>query len=251
LVGKDPSYQPVIEFAINESDGVTAVSDSLRKDTLKYFNISREIEVIPNFIDIENYSKPSDQCYRGMYAPNGEKVITHISNFRPVKRIDDVVRVFEKIRKEIPAKLILAGDGPERGNVENLARQLGVIQDVVFLGKTKAIERILCMSDLFLLTSETESFGLSSLEAMASHVPVISTNTGGIPEVNVHGYSGFLSDVGDVDDMAVNALSLLKDDTRMQHFKNQARIQATKFDIKQILPMYENLYSRLTGMDVH
>jgi N-acetyl-alpha-D-glucosaminyl L-malate synthase BshA len=186
-----------------------------------------------------------------MYAPNGEKVITHISNFRPVKRIDDVVRVFEKIRKEIPAKLILAGDGPERGNVENLARQLGVIQDVVFLGKTKAIERILCMSDLFLLTSETESFGLSSLEAMASHVPVISTNTGGIPEVNVHGYSGFLSDVGDVDDMATNALSLLKDDVRMQQFKNQARIQAAKFDIKQILPMYENLYSRLTGMDIH
>lgn len=251
LVGKDPSYQPVIEFSINESDGVTAVSDSLRKDTLKYFNISREIEVIPNFIDVDNYSKPSDQCYRGMYAPNGEKVITHISNFRPVKRIDDIVRVFEKIRKEIPAKLILAGDGPERGNVENLARQLGVIQDVVFLGKTKAIERILCMSDLFLLTSETESFGLSSLEAMASHVPVISTNTGGIPEVNIHGYSGFLSDVGDVDDMATNALSLLKDDEHMQQFKNQARIQASKFDIKQILPMYENLYSRLTGMDIH
>lgn len=251
LLGKDPSYQPVIEFAINESDGVTAVSDSLRKDTLKYFNISREIEVIPNFIDIDNYSKPSDQCYKGMYASNGEKVITHISNFRPLKRIEDVVRVFEKIRKEIPAKLILAGDGPERGNVENLARQLGVIQDVVFLGKTKAIERILCMSDLFLLTSETESFGLSSLEAMASHVPVISTNTGGIPEVNVHGYSGFLSDVGDVNDMAINALSLLKDDTRMQQFRNQARAQATKFDIKQILPMYENLYSRLTGLDVH
>lgn len=251
LVGKDPSYQPVIEFSINESDGVTAVSDSLRKDTLKYFNISRDIEVIPNFIDVDNYSKPSDQCYRGMYAPNGEKVITHISNFRPVKRIDDVVRVFEKIRKEIPAKLILAGDGPERGNVENLARQLGVFQDVVFLGKTKAIERILCMSDLFLLTSETESFGLSSLEAMASHVPVISTNTGGIPEVNIHGYSGFLSDVGDIDDMAVNALSLLKDDSRMQQFKNQARIQAVKFDIKQILPMYENLYSRLTGMEIN
>lgn len=251
LVGKDPSYQPVIEFSINESDGVTAVSDSLRKDTLTYFNISREIEVIPNFIDVDNYSKPSDQCYRGMYAPNGEKVITHISNFRPVKRIDDVVRVFEKIRKEMPAKLILAGDGPERGNVENLARQLDVIQDVIFLGKTKAIERILCMSDLFLLTSETESFGLSSLEAMASHVPVISTNTGGIPEVNIHGYSGFLSNVGDIDDMAINALSLLKDDTRMQQFKNQARIQASKFDIKQILPMYENLYSRLTGMDIN
>lgn len=248
LMGRDPSYQPVIEFAINESDGVTAVSDSLRQDTLKYFNITREIEVIPNFIDIENYAKPSDLCFKGMYAPNGEKVITHISNFRPVKRIDDVVRVFEKISKEIPAKLILAGDGPERGNVENLARQLGVINDVVFLGKTKAIERVLCMSDLFLLTSESESFGLSSLEAMASNVPVISTNTGGIPEVNIDGYSGFLSNVGDVDDMAKNALRLLKDNALMQQFKGQARSQAAKFNITEILPIYERMYSRLTGM---
>lgn len=248
LMGRDPSYQPVIEFAINESDGVTAVSDSLRQDTLKYFNITREIEVIPNFIDIENYAKPSDLCFKGMYAPNGEKVITHISNFRPVKRIDDVVRVFEKIHKEIPAKLILAGDGPERGNVENLARQLGVINDVVFLGKTKAIERVLCMSDLFLLTSESESFGLSSLEAMASNVPVISTNTGGIPEVNIDGYSGFLSNVGDVDDMAKNALRLLKDNALMQQFRAQARTQAAKFNITEILPIYERMYSRLTGM---
>lgn len=248
LMGRDPSYQPVIEFAINESDGVTAVSDSLRQDTLKYFNITREIEVIPNFIDIENYAKPSDLCFKGMYAPNGEKVITHISNFRPVKRIDDVVRVFEKIHKEIPAKLILAGDGPERGNVENLARQLGVINDVVFLGKTKAIERVLCMSDLFLLTSESESFGLSSLEAMASNVPVISTNTGGIPEVNIDGYSGFLSNVGDVDDMAKNALLLLKDNALMQQFRAQARTQAAKFNITEILPIYERMYSRLTGM---
>jgi N-acetyl-alpha-D-glucosaminyl L-malate synthase BshA len=248
LMGRDPSYQPVIEFAINESDGVTAVSDSLRQDTLKYFNITREIEVIPNFIDIENYAKPSDLCFKGMYAPNGEKVITHISNFRPVKRIDDVVRVFEKISKEIPAKLILAGDGPERGNVENLARQLGVINDVVFLGKTKAIERVLCMSDLFLLTSESESFGLSSLEAMASNVPVISTNTGGIPEVNIDGYSGFLSNVGDVDDMAKNALRLLKDNALMQQFRAQARSQAAKFNITEILPIYERMYSRLTGM---
>lgn len=248
LMGRDPSYQPVIEFAINESDGVTAVSDSLRQDTLKYFNITREIEVIPNFIDIENYAKPSDLCFKGMYAPNGEKVITHISNFRPVKRIDDVVRVFEKIHKEIPAKLILAGDGPERGNVENLARQLGVINDVVFLGKTKAIERVLCMSDLFLLTSESESFGLSSLEAMASNVPVISTNTGGIPEVNIDGYSGFLSNVGDVDDMAKNALRLLNDTALMQQFRAQARTQAAKFNITEILPIYERMYSRLTGM---
>ncbi|HOY49695.1 MAG TPA: N-acetyl-alpha-D-glucosaminyl L-malate synthase BshA [Flavobacteriales bacterium] len=251
LMGRDPSYQPVIEFAINESDGVTAVSDSLRQDTLKYFDISREIEVIPNFIDLENYAKPSDLCFKGMYAPNGERILTHISNFRPVKRIDDVVRVFERVHREVPSKLILAGDGPERGNVENLARQLGVIQDVVFLGKTKAIERILCMSDLFLLTSETESFGLSSLEAMASYVPVISTNTGGIPEVNVHGYSGFLSNVGDVDDMAKNALKLLKDEALMEQFKGQARKQAAKFNITEILPMYERMYSRLTGLPLN
>jgi N-acetyl-alpha-D-glucosaminyl L-malate synthase BshA len=251
LMGRDPSYQPVIEFAINESDGVTAVSDSLRQDTLKYFDISREIEVIPNFIDLENYAKPSDLCFKGMYAPNGERILTHISNFRPVKRIDDVVRVFERVHREVPSKLILAGDGPERGNVENLARQLGVIQDVVFLGKTKAIERILCMSDLFLLTSETESFGLSSLEAMASYVPVISTNTGGIPEVNVHGYSGYLSNVGDVEDMAQNALKLLKDEALMEQFKGQAREQAAKFNITEILPMYERMYSRLTGLPLN
>ncbi len=251
LMGRDPSYQPVIEFAINESDGVTAVSDSLRQDTLKYFEITRDIEVIPNFIDIDNYAKASDLCFKGMYAPNGEKVITHISNFRPVKRIEDVVRVFEKIHREMPAKLILAGDGPERGNVESLARQLGVIQDVVFLGKTKAIERILCMSDLFLLTSESESFGLSSLEAMASHVPVISTNTGGIPEVNKHGYSGFLSNVGDVNDMATNAIKLLNDDVMMAQFRKNAREQASHFNISEILPMYERMYSRLTGMDIH
>lgn len=250
LVGKDPSYKPVIEFAINQSDGVTAVSDSLRLDTLKNFKIDREVKVIPNFIDIKNYANPSDLCLKEMYAPKGERILTHISNFRPVKRIEDVVRIFEKVRKEIPSKLILAGDGPERGNVESLARQLDVIQDVIFLGKTKAIERVLCMSDLFLLTSESESFGLSSLEAMASRVPVISTNTGGIPEVNIHGYSGFLSNVGDVDDMAKNALTLLKDDLKMEQFCNNARIQAEKFNITEILPMYEEMYSMLTGIQL-
>ncbi|MEX1189244.1 MAG: N-acetyl-alpha-D-glucosaminyl L-malate synthase BshA [Bacteroidia bacterium] len=248
LMGRDPSYQPVIEFAINQSDGVTAVSDSLRKDTLKYFKINREIEVIPNFIDVENYAKPSDLCFKELYAPNGEVVLSHISNFRPVKRIEDVVRVFEKVRNEMPAKLILVGDGPERGNVEGLARQLGVIQDVVFLGKSKAIERVLCMSDLFLMTSESESFGLSSLEAMASHVPVISTNTGGIPEVNVDGYSGFLSNVGDVDNMAKNALRLLNDKNLMKTFRANARTQAMKFNITEILPVYEKMYSKLTGI---
>lgn len=248
LMGRDPSYQPVIEFAINESDGVTAVSDSLRKDTLKYFKINRDIEVIPNFIDIENYAKPSDLCFKELYAPKGEKILSHISNFRPVKRIEDIVRVFKKVSDELPAKLILVGDGPERANVESLARQLNVIKDVVFLGKSKAIERVLCMSDLFLMTSESESFGLSSLEAMASHVPVISTNTGGIPEVNVQGYSGFLSNVGDVDDMAKNALRLLKDNQLMQEFRLNARTQASKFNITEVLPMYEKMYSRLTGI---
>lgn len=246
LMGRDPSYQPVIEFAINESDGVTAVSDSLRKDTLKYFNINREIEVIPNFIDVENYAKESDLCFKEFYAPKGEKILSHISNFRPVKRIDDIVRVFHQVRKKMPAKLILAGDGPERSNVENLARQLEVIQDVVFLGKTKAIERILCMSDLFLMTSESESFGLSSLEAMASCVPVISTNTGGIPEVNIHDYSGYLSNVGDIDDMAKNAISLLEDEDKMKQFRTNARTQASKFNITAILPMYEKMYRNLT-----
>jgi len=249
LMGRDPSYQPVIEFAINESDGVTAVSESLKSDTLKYFAINREIKVIPNFIDISNYARPADRCYKGMYAPNGEIVLTHISNFRPVKRIEDTVRVFEKVQREIPSKLLLVGDGPERAGVEKLARELGVFHNVVFLGKTKAIERILCMSDLFLLTSETESFGLSALEALASMVPVISTNTGGIPEVNVHGVSGFLSNVGDVDDMAANALRLLKNPDMLQKFKVQAREQAAKFNIDHILPKYEKLYEEVTAMN--
>jgi N-acetyl-alpha-D-glucosaminyl L-malate synthase BshA len=248
LLGRDPSYKPVIEFAINQSDGVTAVSESLRQDTLNYFDITTDIKVIPNFIDIKNYAKPADRCYKGMYAPNDEKILTHISNFRPVKRIEDVVRIFEQVHREIPSKLLLVGDGPERGNVENLARQMGVIQDVIFLGKTKAIERILCMSDLFILTSESESFGLSALEAMASMVPVISTNTGGIPEVNKQGYSGFLSDVGNVDEMASNALHLLRNEDLLNKFREQAREQSTHFNVDAILPMYESLYAEVTKL---
>jgi L-malate glycosyltransferase len=247
LMGRDPSYQPVIEFAINESDAVTAVSESLKRDTLRYFKINREVEVVPNFIDISNYAKADDLCHRSLYAPQNEKLLIHISNFRPVKRIEDVVKVFEKVRKELPSKLLLVGDGPERGNVESLARSLGVIEDVVFLGKTKAIEKLLCMSDLFILTSESESFGLSALEALASRVPVISTNTGGIPEVNKHGFSGFLSGVGNVEDMAKNALYLLKDDINLLKFKEQAALQANLFNIDAILPKYELIYERIVN----
>lgn len=245
LVGRDPSYLPVIEFAINQSDGVTAVSESLKNDTREYFDVKREIAVIPNFIDLNNYSREADRCLKGMYAPQGQKVMIHISNFRPVKRMDDVVKVFERVQREIPCKLLLVGDGPERPAVEELARKLGVINDVVFLGKTKNIEKLLCMADLFLLTSESESFGLSALEALASRVPVISTNTGGSPEVNIHGYTGYLSNVGDVEDMAANALKLLSDEELLRKFKSQAREQAAKFHINKILPMYEELYTRL------
>jgi N-acetyl-alpha-D-glucosaminyl L-malate synthase BshA len=245
LVGRDPSYKPVIEFAINHSDAVTAVSESLRSDTLRYFDVDRSIDVIPNFIELNNYDNPSDKCYRSIYAPNGEKILTHISNFRPVKRIADVVKVFERVHRELPCKLLLVGDGPDRAHVENLARELGVFQDVIFLGKTKAIEQILCVSDVFLLTSESESFGLSALEALASGVPVISTNTGGIPEVNQHGFSGFLSNVGDVTEMAANALLLLNDEELLKTFASNARKRSLHFSSDRIVPMYESIYERV------
>jgi N-acetyl-alpha-D-glucosaminyl L-malate synthase BshA len=241
LVGRDPSYLPVIEFSINESDAVTTVSNDLRNDTLRYFKINRSIDVIPNFVDTSHY-KSSGKCSRGDYVSDGEFVITHISNFRPVKRVGDVLAVFNLIRKQVPARLLLVGDGPERSMAESLSRQLGIEPHVVFLGKVKNVEQILCISDLFLLTSETESFGLSALEAMASGVPVISSNTGGIPEVNRDGYSGFLSDVGKIEDMASNAIRLLQDPSMLQQFRMQAREQAARFDIQKILPLYEALY---------
>jgi L-malate glycosyltransferase len=241
LVGRDPSYLPVIEFSINESDAVTTVSDNLRSDTLRYFNIKRNIEVVPNFIDIEHY-RPSGACKRSDYAAEDEKIITHISNFRPVKRVRDVVAVFDRICRQISSKLLLVGDGPDRPLVENIVRQLGIEHQVVFLGKVKNVEQILCISDIFLLTSETESFGLSALEAMASGVPVIATNTGGIPEVNTHGFSGYLSNVGDIDDLANNALKLLRNPDQLALFRKQAREQATRFDIHEVLPKYEAIY---------
>lgn len=245
LVGKDESYEPVITFSINQSDGVTAVSESLKRDTYKYFNVEREIKVIPNFIDFEAYRTQHHPCLKKTHSPNGEKILIHISNFRQVKRVGDVLRIFDKVRKEIPSKLILVGDGPERGNIEKLCRELNTCDDIRSLGKLTAPEHVLSISDLFILPSETESFGLAALEAMASGVPVISTNTGGLPEVNVNGFSGYLSNVGDVDEMAANAIKILNDEQTLNQFKENALKQAEKFDIKNILPMYESLYEEV------
>lgn len=250
LLGKDDSYEPVITFAINQSDAVTAVSESLRKDTFKYFPIKREINVIPNFICLDDYKIPQDNSLKMELAPANEKILMHISNFRKVKRVEDVVHVFEKINKKIPSKLIFIGDGPERHKVENLCRQLDIIEHVKFLGKMKSTEKILSVADLFLLPSETESFGLAALEAMASGVPVISSNKGGLPEINIHDYSGFLSNVGDIDEMAGNALYLLENEKIFDQFKKNSLSQAAKFDINRILPMYEKLYADVLS-DVH
>ena len=246
LVGKDPSFEPVITFAINQSDAVTAVSESLKEDTYKNFpNVQKEIKVIPNFICLCDYTFENKKCEKKMYAPNNERVLIHVSNFRKVKRVEDVLRVFDKVRKVMPAKLILVGDGPERPAIEKLCRELDTCDDIKSLGKIVNPEQVLAIADLFILTSETESFGLAALEAMAAKVPVISTNSGGLPEVNKNGVSGYMSNVGDVDDMAKNAISILKDDATLAKFKTNAYEQAKKFDIAKILPLYENLYSEV------
>ena len=247
LVGRDPSFEPVIEFVIDQSDAVTAVSKSLKQDTYSHFKVHNEIEVIPNFIRTEKYTRTQDQSVRNKYAGNGEKVIMHISNFRPVKRVQDIVRAFSLIRKEIPAKLIFVGDGPDRYKAESLCRELKTCDDVIFLGKFKSTEGVLNSADLFMLSSETESFGVSALEAMASSVPVVTTNTGGLPEVNKDGYSGYLCDVGDIETMAQSALSILRDDATHQQFREQALKCAREFDIEKILPKYEELYKRVTS----
>lgn len=245
LVGKDASFEPVITFAINESDAVTAVSDSLKADTLEYFNVKREIQVIPNFIDLKYFDSMKPNGIRDRYLPTGERLVMHLSNFRKVKRVEDVALIFAKIQEKVPSQLLLMGDGPERNNVEKMCRDLGIYDRIHFLGKTKKIEQFLVNADLFILSSETESFGLAALEAMAAGVPVISTNTGGLPEVNEHGFSGYLSDVGDIDSMAKNAISILASDEELAKFKANARIQALKFDLKKIVPQYEALYRSL------
>ncbi len=242
LVGSHPFYKPAVTFSINKSDAVTAVSQSLKEDTLRLFDIKNEISVVPNFIDLSKYNHGFTDCQRAMMANDDEKIITHISNLREVKRVQDVISVFYNIQKEMPAKLMLVGEGPEREKLECRCKELGITDKVIFFGKSNEIDKILCFSDLFLLPSQTESFGLAALEAMASGVPVISSNTGGIPEVNVHGISGFLSNVGDVEDMTKNALHILSDDDRLQAFKSNARKESLKYDLHNIVPQYEAIY---------
>ncbi len=249
LVGKDKTYAPVVTFSINESDSITAVSDNLKEETFKSFKITKEIEVIHNFVDVKRFSKKPIDAFRKVIAPDGEKIIVHASNFRKVKRVQDVVKIFAEVRKHLSAKLLMVGDGPERPFIENLARELGVFDDVRFLGKQDQMEEILVVSDLFLLPSDYESFGLAALEAMAAGMPVISSNAGGLPEINIHGVTGFMANVGDVVEMSRYAVELLSDDVKLEQFKKNAFENAEKFDIQNIIPIYEKLYSKYCRMD--
>lgn len=244
LVGRDKTYAPVVTFSINESDAITAVSNNLRDETYKHFKIEKDIEVIVNFVDVSRFNRKPIDAFKKVIAPNGERVLMHASNFRKLKRIPDVVNIFKKIHDIIPCKLMLVGDGPERPAAEDLCRELHLCDDVRFVGKQDQMEDILAIADLFLLPSEYESFGLAALEAMAAGVPVISTNAGGLYEINIPGETGYMSDVGDVDSMSQQALSVLKDDATLLQFKEKAAAHAKKFDINNIIPLYEKLYER-------
>ena len=244
LVGSHPFYKPAVTFSINKSDAVTSVSESLKQDTLRLFDIKKKIEVVPNFIDVEKFQPNFTDCQRSMMATEEERIITHISNFREVKNIPDVIRIFNNVQKEIPAKLMMVGEGPERETAVLLVEELGIEDKVLFFGNSNEIDRILCFTDLFLLPSQTESFGLAALEAMASNVPVISSNTGGLPEVNSHGFSGYLSNVGDIDNMTKNAIKILRDVGTLEKFKANAKQQSMKFDLHNIVPMYEAIYEQ-------
>ena len=241
LVGKEASYAPVVAFSINASDGVTAVSENLKQDTYQHFPIKNDIEVIPNFIDLDRFQRLRKDHFKKAICPNDEYLMVHTSNFRKVKRVQDVVKIFYKVRQRIPVKLLLVGDGPERSSVEALCRELGTCDDIRFLGKIEAIEEVLSMADLFLMPSEKESFGLAALEAMACQVPVISSNTGGLPELNVDGITGFVCNVGDIDDMTEKALFILQKD-RLDVFKQNALARAKEFDASEIVPHYEAFY---------
>jgi N-acetyl-alpha-D-glucosaminyl L-malate synthase BshA len=247
LVGRDKTYAPVVTFSINQSDAITAVSDNLRTETLSNFAINRPIHVIHNFVDTQRFAKKPIDAFRKVIAPNEEKIILHASNFRKVKRIADVIYTFNKIQKEIPSKLLLVGDGPERPAAEELCRSLGIFETTRFVGKQQDMEDIYAIADLFLLPSEYESFGLSALEAMAAGSPVIATDAGGIPEIVTHGKNGFLSEIGDVESMSRNAITLLSTPPLLKQFGKAAREQAKNFDIENIVPQYEKLYAEVLG----
>lgn len=248
LVGKDKTYAPVVTFSINESDAITAVSHNLKEETYKSFEITKDIDVIHNFVDVSRFSKKPIDAFKKVIAPNGEKIIIHASNFRKVKRVQDVVKVFAKVKEQIHSKLLMVGDGPERPVMEEMVKELRLDEHVRFLGKQEQMEEILAVSDLFILTSDYESFGLSALEAMAASVPVISTNAGGLPEVNIDGITGYLSDIGDINGMSENAIKILGNEDTLKKFKANSFEQAKKFDISNIVPLYEKLYSRFCSM---
>ena len=242
LVGKDVTFKPVVTFSINQSDGVTSVSEDLKRSTYEHFDVQKEIRVIPNFIDLSRFNlKPKDH-FKKAIAPNNERILVHTSNFRKVKRATDVIRIFKKVNEQIPSKLLMVGDGEDRGNCEALAREFGICDNVRFLGKQEAVEEILSVADLFVMPSHSESFGLAALEAMACKVPLISSNTGGLPELNVQGITGFLSEIGDVEDMARNAVYILENTARLEEFKENALKRAYEFDLAKILPIYEGFY---------
>ncbi len=245
LVGSDKSFAPVVAFSISKSDGVTAVSQSLKQQTYDTFDIECDIKVIYNFIDFDRFNRTDKDHFKKAIAPNGERIIVHTSNFRKVKRVDDVIKVFKRINEQIPSKLLLIGDGPERRKMEELCRQLGIMEEVRFLGKQDAIEELLAIGDLFVIPSKNESFGLAALEAMACEVPVISSNAGGLLEVNIEGETGFVSEVGDVDDMAKKALQILKNEDVLNKFRKNALAQAKNFDINNIVPQYEAYYEQV------
>jgi N-acetyl-alpha-D-glucosaminyl L-malate synthase BshA len=244
LVGRDKTYTPVVTFSINQSDAITAVSKNLCEETYRNFKIEKPIEVIYNFVDVERFNRKPIDAFKKVIAPNGERVLLHASNFRKIKRVQDVVQIFYEVNKEIPSKLLFVGDGPERGMVEELGRHLGVGDEIRFVGKQEQMEDILAIGDLFLLTSEYESFGLAALEAMAAGVPVVSTNAGGLSEININGVTGYMGNVGDVATMSQQAIAILKDDEVLQQFKKNAAQHALKFDIHNIVPLYEALYQR-------
>ena len=247
LVGRDKTYAPVVAFSINQSDAITAVSDNLRMETFNTFHIEKEIQVIHNFVDVERFAKKPIDAFRKVIAPNGERILLHASNFRKIKRVQDVIHIFHNVNKQKPSKLLLVGDGPERPMAEELARELKICDDVRFVGKQQDMEEIFAVADLFLLPSEYESFGLAALEAMAAGAPVVSSNAGGLPEIIIQGGCGYMANVGDTEAMSKHALDILMDDARLEQFKEAARAQARKFDIHNIIPEYESLYTQVAG----